>query len=696
MRRVSIGLLPLLALGVAKDGLGDGPGDNIPDKVRPVPPPGVELGETDRKALENELGALAQEITRLKKRAALAAPVADVEIFYRAVAGAFMYGELFAPADVTAARALLQAGRERAAALGQGQAPWLGKIGPTALGYVSRLDGSVQPYGLHLPATFAPGSAARWRLDTWFHGRNEKLSEVNFLAGVLKSGGPFVRPDAFVLQPYGRYCNAAKLAGEVDFFEALEDVKRRFRVDEDRIVIRGFSMGGASAWHLGAHHAGLWAAVAPGAGFSETPEFLKVFQNETLSPTWWEQKLWQLYDAPVYAENFRNVPVVAYSGELDRQKQAADVMDKALAGIGLDLVHVIGPRTGHQYHPESIVKINEIVDALARRGRDPLPRRVSLVTPTLAYNRQAWLAIEGLAEHWTKASVEGEIVGSAEVRLATRGVTALAIEMPPGLGPFFPGRPPAVVIDGQRLAGTAPASDRSWSARFHRAGARWAAGDPPGDAAALRKRPGLQGPIDDAFLSSFLMVTPSGRAFASKLQPWVYEEQQRAIKEWRRQMRGEPRVKLDQYVSADDIANHNLVLWGDPGSNRLLSSIAEQLPIRWSREGIAAGKESYAPDKHVLLLVYPNPLNPKKYVVLNSGFTYREYDYLNNARQTPKLPDWAVVDITQPPNSRTPGKIVNADFFDERWQLKPARKAPAGPRTPAVAATKPAAASPSP
>ena len=56
-------------------------------------------------------------------------------------------------------------------------------------------------------------------------------------------------------------------------------------------------------------------------------------------------------------------------------------------------------------------------------------------------------------------------------------------------------------------------------------------------------------------------------------------------------------------------------------------------------------------------------------MVLNSGFTYREYDYLNNARQVPKLPDWAIVDTTTPPNSRYPGKIVNANFFGERWEL---------------------------
>ena len=72
---------------------------------------------------------------------------------------------------------------------------------------------------------------------------------------------------------------------------------------------------------------------------------------------------------------------------------------------------------------------------------------------------------------------------------------------------------------------------------------------------------------------------------------------------------------------------------------------------------------------HAPILIYPNPLNPKRYVILNSGFTFREYDYLNNARQVPKLPDWAVVDLSVKPNSRWPGKIVDAGFFDESWQL---------------------------
>ena len=100
----------------------------------------------------------------------------------------------------------------------------------------------------------------------------------------------------------------------------------------------------------------------------------------------------------------------------------------------------------------------------------------------------------------------------------------------------------------------------------------------------------------------------------------------------------------------------------------MLARIADRLPVKWTAEGLVAGKDRYPAATHAPILIYPNPLNPKKYVVLNSGFTFREFDYLNNARQTPKLPDYAVVDTTTPPDSRYPGKIVLAGFFDEEWR----------------------------
>ncbi len=186
----------------------------------------------------------------------------------------------------------------------------------------------------------------------------------------------------------------------------------------------------------------------------------------------------------------------------------------------------------------------------------------------------------------------------------------------------------------------------------------------------LRKKHGLQGPVDDAFMDSFIFVRPTGTAANEKAGAWAKAEMERAIEHWRRHFRGDARVKDDTAITDDDIKSANLVLWGDPSSNSVMAKVAPKLPITWSGSEIKAGAKTFPAADHALICIYPNPLNSERYVVLNSSFTFREYDYLNNARQTPKLPDWAVIDLKTPPNSRYPGAIPAADFFGEKWELK--------------------------
>ncbi len=113
-----------------------------------------------------------------------------------------------------------------------------------------------------------------------------------------------------------------------------------------------------------------------------------------------------------------------------------------------------------------------------------------------------------------------------------------------------------------------------------------------------------------------------------------------------------------------------MILWGDAASNKLLAKLADKLPLQWLPDKIQVGAQTYSASTHIPILIYPNPLNANRYVVLNSSFTFREADYVSNSRQNPKLPDWAIVDITQPPSPRSVGKVVKAGFFGERWELK--------------------------
>jgi len=631
--------------------------------LKPVPPLGVEVPAPDRAELESGLTRLRAAIDKMRGNPLLP----DVLIYHEAVRYALQYNEFFKPDEIAKAKTLLQHGEERAQQLAEGKAPWTAAPGLIVRGYVSKIDKSVQPYGLVVPPTYSPNTPHRWRLDAWFHGRNETLSEVNFLSDRERNPGEFTPRNTIVLHLYGRFCNASQLAGEVDFFEALGAVKRQYNIDENRILVRGFSMGGASAWQIGAHWAGRWAGVAPGAGFSESAQFLRLNLTAPGAPTWWEQKLFHYADATDYAVNLTNTATVAYNGDQDGQKQAADMMERAMAEEGLRLTRVVGLKTGHRYHPDSKVEIDRILDAVAERGRDPYPRKVRFTTWTLAHNEMKWVTIDSLGKHWERARLDAEITGDNGITVATSNVTAFTLEMGPGGCPLDLARKPIVTIDGQMVTAPTPMSDRAWKAHFRKSGTNWTLAESP-FGPGLQKRHGLQGPVDDAFLDSFVFVTPTGAPIAPGIAKWVESEQKRAITEWRRQFRGDAQVRQDKDITDAEIAASNLVLWGDPGSNSVLARIADRLPVKWNAEGLVAGKDRYPIATHAPILIYPNPLNPKKYVVLNSGFTFREFDYLNNARQTPKLPDYAVVDTTTPPDSRYPGKIVLAGFFDEEWR----------------------------
>jgi hypothetical protein len=634
-----------------------------PASVRPVPPPGISVSPEDRTALESGLEKLRAEIKSLRQIAHGRDPagMADVRIFEKAVDWALRYNEFFDPKQIEAAKKQLDLGMQRARELREGKWSWKSATGLVVRGYVSKIDGSVQPYGIVVPDDWKPDDKKPRRLDFWLHGRGEKLSELAFLEDRMKNKGEFTPPGAFVLHLYGRYCCANKFAGEVDLFEALQDARSHYPIDMNRLVIRGFSMGGASAWQFATHYADRWAAAAPGAGFAETAEFFKVFAPGKEPPPWWEQVLWRWYDSTLYAANLANCPTVAYSGEIDGQKQAADIMIRYAEKEGVTIPHIIGPQTAHKYHPESKPKIEEFVTAAATKGRPAeSPEQLRFVTYSLIYPEMRSVRITGMSKQWERADLTVTQDKSKSVAIETKNVTSFVFTAP------FQKTPGKTTIDGTSFP-------FAGSASFVKTDGQWRlenqARQSPAGPEQSRKRPGLCGPIDHAFMDSFVMVRPTGKPLNETVGAWTRGELDHATDFWRRVFRGDAPLKDDKSISADDIAKSNLVLWGDPSSNSVLARILPKLPLKWNGDAIEFNGTTYDAKQHAPILIFPNPLNPNKYVVLNSGVTFREQALLNNSDQTPKLPDWAIVDLRTPPGPKWPGLVVDAGFFDEQWQL---------------------------
>jgi len=591
---------------------------------------------------------------------------ADAAIFLKAVRYALEFDEWYdkkAEDGVKKAMRLLDEAAARTAFLKRNETPWMRGAGWKVLGFYSAIDGSAQPYGVEVPEglEWGPGNKAvpMW---VWLHGRGDTATDLHFIAGKLdsKKPGQFQPKGTIVIHPFGRYCNGWKSAGETDVFEARDDAVARFNGDPDRVALAGFSMGGAGAWHMGAHFADQWACVHAGAGFVDVKRYQKLTPEKM--PPVYEQTLWGVYDVPDYARNFFNVPLVVYSGAEDTQRDAAAYMEAVLAGEGFKMTHHIGPGMGHKYHPEVIKTVQAEIEAAVAKGRDPMPKRVVLQTRTLGYGKMFWVRLLSQVKPWEDTRIEAEAGEKGMLRVVTTNVRAF--EVSPGF------QVAGVVVDGAVFGAEARAfvkgADGKWGARTTKESK---------EAAEWVKRAGQCGPIEEPLKRSFVVVLPEGESASAAVTAWVNSESQHFLKRWRGLMRGDVRVKKAAEVTADDMVRHTLVLWGDAKSNPLVAKVlgagsAKGLPLVWDEKVLRLGSVEVAGAAHVPVMVRPNPMEPRGTVILNSGLTFREAHDKTNSLQNPKLPDWAILDVTVAPDAERAGRVVAAGFFGEDWRLQ--------------------------
>jgi dienelactone hydrolase len=598
----------------------------------------------------------------------------EVEVYAKAAEWVLRHNEFYGD---TAKQALdlLDEGLRRAYTLAAGNAPWRFQPGMMVVrAYRSKIDGSVQPYAVTLPADYGKNTGTSWRLDVVLHGRDVTLTEVKFLRQHHDKRAPQDQPYVQI-NIFGRTNNAYRWAGETDVFEAVEAFRwaeayagRGNLLDPRRVVLRGFSMGGAGAWHLGLHHPGEWAVTGPGAGFTTTKGYTRL--PDPLPP--YVEKCLHIYDAVDYAENAAMVPVVAYAGANDPQQQAGRNIEARLKPLGIPMTFLIAPDTVHRLTPEYAKKAEAEYAKYAGpgKGRDETPERVRFVTYTTKYSGCDWVDIAGLDRQYEKASVDASL-SSRGFAVKTQNVRRLRLMIPVRRMDW---EQHSVVIDGQTLS--VPGKSIPMI-ELVRAEGGWTGRPVPSQATdksktqpAIEKHYDLQGPIDDAFTDAFLCVRGMGTPWHEATGRYAAGALDRFGMEWDKYLRGTLPIKDDTAVTEDDIRGKNLILFGDPSSNRLIAQVLPKLPLTWTKETVTLAGASGSAAEHVPVLIYPNPLNPHKYVVLNSGHTFHADAFQGtNALLYPRLGDYALLRLVPDAKDPLATATVTAGLFDEFWRV---------------------------
>jgi pimeloyl-ACP methyl ester carboxylesterase len=543
-------------------------------------------------------------------------------------------------------------------------------------GFVSAVDGSTQPYGVIIPSSY--DGKKPMRLDVVLHGSSRPvgMSEARFMAGFDEgdTGGNAPDVNYIELHPLGRVENCYRWAGETDVFEAIESVCSRYNIDRSRIVLRGMSMGASGTWHLGLKHPDFFVALGPYCGYVDTHRFSETpgmdFVRVGALPVHQELGLHML-DSVDYAANAGVVPAIGAIGEKDVFFQAHVIMGEAMRSEGLTMVNLISPGTGHVQDPVTFAEQMRRIGEYASRGLDRTPKHIRFLTWTLKYGKCHWIELLSLGRHYQRAEIDATSE-AGQIRIKEPlNITRFAVYPPDGAKTILVGKQKVGAPQGLGPDRGVVLALRDGNWRVEGVKRKNV------EIAGIRgKRPGIQGPIDDAFTRPFLCVRPTGKPWNPRVNAWAKANLNRFAYEWARYFRGDLPVKDDTEVTPQDRQRYNLILFGDPGSNKLIRESLSKLPVRWTKETVEVAGGRYPAAAHSPVFIAPSPYSRDHYVVINSGHTFHEAE-LNrlNYLLFPRLGDWAVIRIdadSMPanPSDQLPEEPVRAGYFDEEWRAR--------------------------
>jgi len=511
---------------------------------------------------------------------------------------------------------------------------WLGgRRGWIEAAFYSPVDGSAQPYALHIPAGYDPAGQRRYPMEVWLHGSGQM--HYHGMSGDRK--------DWFVLQPLarGRPCGYSLVPGN-DVRQLIATTKSRYRIDEDAVHIGGVSMGGFGSFTIASQQPDLFASCTPVCGGG----------------------MW----CPL--EQMRNVPTVIHHGLQDTLVYPYHSILSAmkLEHYGCPVQLQLHAGADHM-NIQSWVRESDYREDLLRVRRDSQPAAITLSGDMLCFTRAYWAAIERFIDPQRPARVDATFVGTNRLVLSAHNTRWLSLKLPckwvdptrpltigrqDGLQwmQIAPGDAAAIYIrlDGEQIQATTdrPAELDDQTVYLGGAASMFSQGRP------IRIAYGTGGDAQHAAAAKALAMSLRKSAFGGDDDY---------------QVGGWP-LLADNEVSDQVLATCDLILLGSPADNSLLARIADRLPVTLAGGTIGVQCDppmQWAQDQVVFSLFWRNPLVPDRRIWWLGGFDQKP---LVDQVVTPYGPDLVVA-------RRSDGVRIASAQVRGDWELR--RRAPLAP-----------------
>jgi pimeloyl-ACP methyl ester carboxylesterase len=489
--------------------------------------------------------------------------------------------------------------------------------GPQVATFFSFVDDTDQPYGLYIPKNFDDqkkyplvvslhGAFSNHRLNLKrVFGKGNKLGETDAEATRYF---PSVRDVEYIVaSPLARGTMGYQGIAEEDVYAVLEDVKKRFRIDEERVYLTGLSMGGGGTLWLALTRPDVWAAIAPVCP----------------APPAGTEPL---------AGNALNYPVKLFQGEIDPLVKAEQTRGwhKRFQELGTNVEYVEFPGVKHNSWDNAYAD-GAIFDWFAKYKRNAHPDRVRFATWSYKHPKAYWVTFDSFVPS-TLASIDAKITGANKLEIATSNLDGFTLTLDSR-------KPWTVTVDGTKLTAR-ELSFRKQAGVWKMGKASAPAKKVASIAEALGKRHiYIYGTADD----------PEPAELARR------REEAQKLAEW-----GTPRTPLlltlkamaDREVQESDLATGaNLVLLGNPTTNSLIAKYSDTFPLRLRADAADYSLVFVAPvsDRHVVVMsgrpfpTTPRPFQPnpfqRDYILMRGTETLATGSFTGDWKLSETLPN---------------------------------------------------------
>ncbi len=460
----------------------------------------------------------------------------------------------------------------------------------------------LQPYGMYVPKAYDPdrpmpllvllhGSGGNYLnlVSDVFHGQ-----ELESHPMLVANAGAFGRQE---------YRHMALN----DVLWVIEDVRKKYNVDADRIYLQGISLGGRGSLEIPALAPGIFAAASPQGVYGIFTELTDPATTASLD----RYSLMQgaRWDIRTLLPNLRHTPMQFIYGMEDPTTPPHNattlkfLLRETFGGTaemrGFDADHNIT-------YP--VYKWSDTRKWMLKHRRKQDPDKLLFRTNALRHNRHYWLEVHELASYWQIPSVLAMLPDSqGALILLTDNVAALSARPPKPVD--------RILIDHQQIELEAPSGE----IHFRKAeDGKWAVVSAeqvlPG---AGRKRHGVSGPIWDVASGKMVFVygTAGSKKETANLKQ-IATDTARLDVHW-----GDKHLPVVADVDVTDRqkGDCNLILIGDARTNQLIAGKDWPFDLETvgAGKGIVLPAEARAEDQaDALAFVWPSPFGKGRYAMV--------------------------------------------------------------------------------